>query len=110
YKIAPVFTWLYQTKIRTSVGYEFENKLNPESLGGELARANKANFDFRYSQVGKQTIEAKFSFVNFVFTGVAGTTKAFQILEGLQPGRNFIWSLNYDRNLSNNLQLNLAYE
>jgi hypothetical protein len=110
YKIAPVFTWLYQTKIRTAVGYEFENKLNPESLGGELARANKANFDFRYSQVGKQTIEAKFSFVNFVFTGVAGTTKAFQILEGLQPGRNFIWSLNYDRNLSNNLQLNLAYE
>jgi hypothetical protein len=108
-RVTPTFTWLYKTLIRSSVGYEFENKLNPPELGGELARANKLNFDFRYSQVSKQTIEVKFSFINFTYNGLTGTAKSFQILDGLQPGRNFIWTVSYDRNLSNNLQLNLSY-
>jgi hypothetical protein len=108
-RVTPTFTWLYKTLIRSSVGYEFENKLNPPELGGELARANKLNFDMRYSQVGKQTVEVKFSFINFEYNGLTGTAKSFQILEGLQPGQNYIWTVSYDRNLNNNLQLNLSY-
>ena len=109
FRILPSFSWLFKTLIRTTISYEFENKTNPVELGGELARANKLSYDFRFSQVGKQTIELKFSFVNFKYNGLTGTAKSYQILDGLQPGQNFIWSLSYDRNLSNNLQLNLSY-
>lgn len=110
YRFIPSLSWLLKTVLRTTLGYEFENKRNIPELGNELARANKLNFDIRYSIVSKQTIEAKFSFVLFDYNGVTGTPKSYQILDGLQPGKNYIWNLSFNRNLSNNLQLNLTYE
>ena len=39
-----------------------------------------------------------------------GTTKSYQILDGLQPGKNYVWNAVYNRTLANNLQLNISYE
>lgn len=110
YKIKPEFSWVYKTSMRTSIGYEYDRKKNIPELGNELAKGNKLNFDFRYSQASKQTIEAKFSFVLFSYQGETGTTKAYQILDGLQAGKNYIWNATYNRTLSNNLQLSISYE
>lgn len=110
YKVNPVLTWLWKTSLRTSLGYEFDRKKNIPELGNELAKGNKLNFDIRYSIVSKQTIEAKFSFVLFDYNGTMGTTKSYQILDGLQAGKNYIWNATYNRTLSNNLQLSISYE
>lgn len=110
WNLEPVVTLVLNTKLRSSAGYSFNNKQNRPENGGELARAHKINFDIRYSKVGKQTLETKFTFANIQYNGINNTTKSYQILEGLQPGQNYIWSLTYDRNLSNNLQLNIGYE
>ncbi|HZH68799.1 MAG TPA: hypothetical protein VFD65_06320 [Chitinophagales bacterium] len=110
YKVKPEISWVYKTSIRTSIGYEFDRKKNVPELGDELARGNKFNFDFRYSQASKQTIEAKFSFVLFDYNGALGTSKSYHILDGLQPGKNYIWNATYNRNLSNNLELSISYE
>lgn len=110
YKVKPEVSWVYKTSIRTSIGYELDIKKNVPELGNELAKGNKFNFDFRYSQASKQTIEAKFSFVLFDYNGTMGTTKSYQILDGLQPGKNFIWNAAYNRTLSNNLELSISYE
>lgn len=110
YKVNPSMTWILKTMLRTSIGYEFNRKKNIPELGDELAKGNKLNFDIRYSIVSKQTIEAKFSFVLFDYNGENGTTKSYQILDGLQPGKNYIWNAAYNRTLANNLQLNISYE
>jgi hypothetical protein len=50
--------------------------------------------------------------VNFFkneFTGNANTPVAYQILEGLQPGNNFTWSLLAQKKLTKFLDLNLNY-
>ncbi|HNO02511.1 MAG TPA: hypothetical protein PKM90_06645, partial [Chitinophagales bacterium] len=44
------------------------------------------------------------------YNGENGTTKSYTILEGLQPGSNYIWSSTYTRNISQNLELSLTYE
>lgn len=110
YNINPSMSWILKTILRTSIGYEYNRKKNIPELGNELAKGNKLNFEIRYSIVSKQTIEAKFSFVLFDYNGVNGTTKSYQILDGLQPGKNYIWNATYNRTLSNNLQLNISYE
>src|SRR5690606_13893721 len=81
YKLTPSISWIYQSKLRATLGYEWDRKKNIPELGDELARGNKFNFDFRYSIVSKQTIEAKFSFVLFEYNGQLGTTKTYQILD-----------------------------
>ncbi len=110
YKIRPEISWVHKSSMRTSVGYEYDRKKNIPELGNELAKGNKLNFDFRYSQASKQTIEARFSFVLFEYDGVMGNSKSYQILDGLQPGKNYLWNAAYNRTLSNNLQLSLSYD
>ncbi|MCO5230472.1 MAG: hypothetical protein M9958_04870 [Chitinophagales bacterium] len=110
YKVNPSLSWVLKTTLRASIGYEFDIKRNIQELGGELAKGNKLNLDIRYSIASKQTIETKFSFVLFDYNGINGTTKAYQILDGLQPGKNYVWNAAYNRTLSNNLQLSISYD
>jgi hypothetical protein len=110
YYLEPKFTYNYKTTLRTSVNYGFTQKKNAANLGGEYALSNKLEFELRYSKALKNTLETKFSFVLVKYTGENGTTKSYTILEGLQPGKNYIWSATYTRNISQNLELSLSYE
>ncbi|MCO5233638.1 MAG: hypothetical protein M9888_07895 [Chitinophagales bacterium] len=110
YKVNPSLSWLLKTILRATIGYEFDIKRNIQELGGELAKGNKLNLDLRYSIASKQTVETKFSIVLFKYNGINGTTKSYQILDGLQPGKNYVWNASYNRTLSNNLQLSISYD
>ena len=110
YYVEPKFTFNYKTMLRTSVNYGFTHKQNEIQLGGERTLANKLEFELRYNKALKNTLEAKFSFVQVKYNGENGTTKSYTILEGLQPGSNYIWSSTYTRNISQNLELSLTYE
>lgn len=108
--VEPKFTYNYKTMLRTSVNYGFTHKKNAANLGGENTLANKLEFELRYSKALKNTLETKFSFVLVKYNGENGTTKSYTILDGLQPGKNYIWSATYTRNISQNLELGLTYE
>lgn len=110
YKLDPSIVYTYKTSLRLSVGYGFLWKKNDIIYGGEKNIANKLNLAIRYSKGGKQTIDSKFTFANVKYNGETGTTKAYLILEGLQQGKNYLWNLDYSRQLSKNLLLNLGYE
>jgi len=110
YYLEPKFTYNYKTLLRTSINYGFTRKGNASELGGERTLANKLEFELRYSKALKNTLETKFSFVLVNYTGENGTTKSYTILDGLQPGKNYIWNATYTRNISQNLELSLTYE
>jgi predicted ATPase len=108
--VEPKFTYNYKTLLRTSVSYGFTQKKNEINLGGEKTLANKLELELRYSKATKNTLETKFTLAIVKYTGENGTTKSYTILEGLQPGNNYIWSGTYTRNISQNLELSLTYE
>ena len=43
------------------------------------------------------------------FTGNVNTPVAYQMLEGLQPGKNYTWNLLYSQKLNAFLNLNISY-
>ena len=110
YYLEPKFTFNFKTMLRTSVSYGFTQKKNDNNLGGEKTLANKMELELRYSKATKNTLEARFALAVVKYNGENGTTKSYTILEGLQPGKNFIWSGTYTRNISQNLELSLTYE
>lgn len=110
YYVEPKFTYNYKTLLRTSLSYGFTQKKNEINLGGEKTLANKLELELRYSKATKNTLETKFTLAIVKYTGENGTTKSYTILEGLQPGNNYIWSGTYTRNISQNLELSLTYE
>ena len=52
----------------------------------------------------------KLSYVQVKYNTALNTPIAFAVLEGLQPGKNFVWGVGVDRLYKSNLQLNLSYD
>ena len=102
------YTW--KTKIRTGIYYNYSIRRNDQQFGGEKAKANEVGWDFKFSLIGKSTLLADFKYVNIDYSGESNTTKAYEILEGLRPGQNYIWSVRLDQKLVRNIQLTLRYE
>jgi hypothetical protein len=59
---------------------------------------------------GSTSLRLKGVFANISFDGQPNTALAYSMLEGLQNGKNFLWSVNLDRQLSKTVQLTLNYE
>jgi len=47
--------------------------------------------------------------VDITYNGETNTSLANEMLSGLKPGTNVTWSLSIQRNLSNNLQVDITY-
>jgi hypothetical protein len=52
---------------------------------------------------------ADFKTVVILFEGNANSAVSYEMMEGLKAGKNYVWSLNYQRLLSKNLQLSIQY-
>jgi hypothetical protein len=50
------------------------------------------------------------TYTDILYTGAPNTAVAYTMLEGLQPGKNVVWSLQLDRPLTRSLQITIAYE
>ncbi|MBA3901509.1 MAG: hypothetical protein H0X62_15115, partial [Bacteroidetes bacterium] len=63
----------------------------------------------KYSILDKGNLLFNLNYIVNEFNEAENTLLAFEMLEGLQIGNNITWSLSYQRNLANNMQINLNY-
>ncbi|MBT8269264.1 MAG: hypothetical protein KJN59_08570, partial [Bacteroidia bacterium] len=57
----------------------------------------------------KAAINGEFNYFSNKFAGNSNSPVAYQMLEGLQPGTNFTWSLIAQKKITKFLDLNLNY-
>ena len=108
--LQPRFTYTAGTKFRVQTGYELEQKKNKIQYGGEQSISNVLNVESRYNAVNNTSLSAKFTFNNIHYTGAINTTTSYIMLDGLLPGKNYLWNINLTKRLINNLELNFEYE
>jgi hypothetical protein len=93
---------------RFDVFYQFLNKEN--MLGEmELMEQQKIGVSFAYNNVQKISISGEFNYIDNAFEGSAFSPVAYTMLEGLQPGTNFTWSLLFQKKITKYLDANLSY-
>jgi hypothetical protein len=110
----PRFTFVSGTTFRLQAGYKLEEKRNRPEFGGERSVSNSVNLETKYNVLQNSSINARFTFSHIGFHRPDAVTKnpnvEYIILEGLLPGQNYIWSVDYTKRLFNNVELNLQYE
>ncbi len=106
----PMFTFIRGSSFRIVTGYKYEVKKNAQQYGGEKAVSNSLNVESKYSLLQNSSLTAKFTFNNIDFKYPATTAVSYIMLDGLQPGKNYLWSLNYNKRLLNNLELGFQYD
>lgn len=111
--VEPMVTFIRKTAFRIATSYKYENKKNLPVFGGEKSNSHSINFESKYNVLQSSSITGKFTYNNIDFkstTGSATTTVSYIMLDGLLPGKNFLWSVILTKKLLNNLELNFQYD
>jgi len=106
----PKFTYTNSTKYRLQVSYQYLKKSNLQAFGGEQSTANSLNIDGKYISAKGNVLSAKFTSTNIVFTGTQNTTVSYIMLDGLLPGKNYLWNIEFTKRLNNNFEISFNYE
>lgn len=107
--LRPRITWQPNTSLRAMVSYKYTEKRNRAEFGGEQALVQDLGLELRYNTAGKGSILVNANLVAISYDGEVNSSLGNEMLAGLKPGTNGTWSLSLQRNLSNNLQVDLTY-
>ena len=105
----------YQNGVRFRASLDYREKRSKAQSLATPAIERSITTEARWSVVGKSVLSGRMSFVHLRFEDEFGvdypnnTPLSFQILQGLQPGQNWVWFLNLETQVMKNVQLNLQY-
>jgi len=114
YSVEPRTIFTRGANFRLIIGYKFTNKENQQGFN-EKYSSNSINSEIKYNILQSTSIQAKFTYGNIQYqtsdpANGLNSTVSYIMLDGLLPGKNFLWNLDFTRRLSNFLELNLQYE
>jgi hypothetical protein len=101
--------YLFSKNASWSLVYEFQQKENQMGLFEKLKQTRIGSL-FIYNSDKGYSINGEFSMYTNGFIGNALSAVGFQMLEGLQPGKNQTWRLLLQKNLTQYLDLNINYQ
>ena len=104
----PKLSYLLNNNTRFDVFYQFSTKDN--TIGDlESLKQQKYGLSFAISNSQKAAISGEVNFFSNAFEGNPNSPVGYQMMEGLQPGKNFTWNLIAQKKLTKFLDLNLNY-
>jgi len=111
----PSLNWTANSKLRLGLKYSYREKDNNRTLlenetSVEQVDIQEFGGELNYNLLASSSIRITFSNINNTFIGDPNSPVGFEMLQGLLPGSNQVWSVSLFRKLSNNLQLNLTYD
>jgi len=107
-RLSPKISYLVNDNTRFDIFYQHVSKDN--TIGNfESLKQEKYGVSFAVSNNQKAAISAEFNYFSNNFEGNQNSPVGYQMMEGLQPGKNFTWSLLAQKKLTKYLDLNLNY-
>lgn len=107
HKINPSINFLKDEFSTLKTSYSYRNEKN--KIGEEALISHDFGINYTYNNLGKGSILASLNLIENKYTGPVNTPASYRILEGLQPDRNYTWSLIVQRKLTELLDLSINY-
>ncbi|BAO54873.1 hypothetical protein [Nonlabens marinus] len=106
--LKPQVSYLFGESNRVDLFYEYQRKDNQINDSATLDQQN-LGLGWSFNNGQKYAINGELRYVNNDFEGQAFSPVGFQMLEGLQPGKNLTWNLLLQKKVTNFIDLNLSY-
>ena len=99
----------YQPGVKFRLSGVYKNIMQKNLSGNEKAENNDFGLEIRYNEINKGNFQFNVNYIKISYNADVNTSVAYQILQGLYPGNNATWTVLYQRNLTDFLQLNVSY-
>jgi hypothetical protein len=109
-KVTPEISWQPGNNFRLSMLYGYSNKINVEGEPMEIANIHEISANARVSKAASFSMDAILKYSNIDYSAQANTPVAYEMLEALQPGQNYTWSVIVQKKILQGLQLSVNYE
>ncbi len=109
HQIVPKLSYLFSASTSWDLFYEYQVKSN-QINDRENLKQQRLGTSFTYSGKKQFTLNGEVSLYSNAFTGNALSAVAFQMLEGLLPGKNQTWRLLAQKRLTQFLDLTINYQ
>ncbi len=109
FSIRPQLRYQPSTTFRLVLEGGYDEKKNKESLGGERAILRDLEGRLKYNAAGTGTFRVEMRYIEVRYRGEPNNSLSFRMLESLEKGDNLTWTVRIQRNLSENLQMDLTY-
>ncbi len=107
-ELQPKLSFLYNKNHRLTAFYQYKDKVNTLESFEELLQ-HKIGLEYFFSSLKKNQISANFNLFQNNFIGNQNSPVGYQMLEGLQPGKNYTWNVLVNQKINSLLTLNLSY-
>ncbi|MEJ7767619.1 MAG: hypothetical protein WKF89_07390 [Chitinophagaceae bacterium] len=113
--VEPRLSYTQGGNFRMITGYKYTGKKNRVNEL-EAYTSHSWNNEVKYNILQNSSILARvtYSAISFLsrknYLVNTNSTVSYIMLDGLLPGKNFLWNLDLTKRLSNNLEINLQYE
>ena len=97
------------TLFRIALNGRYSEKRNSIDYGNEKAFIKDIGIELRRSKRDMGLLNGELHLVNINYNGESSSTIGFEMLEGLQLGKNITWKLGFQKNMSNNIQISINY-
>ncbi len=111
--LEPQVVVINRTLFRAQGGFKWDRKVNGPEYGGERSTSKSVNVETKYNILQSSSVSARATYNHITFLAkesAANTTIGYIMLDGLQPGQNYLWSVDFTKRLFNNIELNVQYE
>lgn len=106
---APELVWQPTNSFRFSGKVEVKNKNQKETEVKRNSAITDYSIESTLIKPGKGNLNAKIQWISIDFKGEQNTYLGYELLEGLQPGQNQKWNLNWQQSLNRGLQMTIQY-
>ena len=109
----PSASYIYKSNLRVTLIYTYDTKQN--TIGYmEKAINNQVAAEVRYNVLSNGTLNGRFTLDNINFNGgnggSANSTTGYVLINGLLPGKNYLWDIELTKRVAGNIEVNLQYE
>lgn len=109
----PAISYVMGSKLRVTASYSYIEKKNKNGFLDKSV-SHILGSDFKYNVLGNATLNGRFTVNNIRYSYLPGgspnSTAGYIMLDGLVPGKNYLWNLELVKRLAGNIEMSLQYD
>ena len=108
--VEPQLVFINRTVFRQLISYRAEGKKNDPQWGGERSLSQSIQSETKYNVLQNSSLTGRFTYNHIRYKYETNRPVAFIMLDGLLPGSNYLWALDFTKRILGNVELTLQYE